>query len=284
MKKNISIFIALFLPAVLFAQISKYQGKYHATSLAIFGAEKMKSDFEVKADGTINGNFIIGQKDEVVLQNLQGKTNDKGKFEAQITQADGTVLSIMGNLPLEKQKGMVSFVQKKVIKGNGSKNISESGATGFIIRLSEAESAPEMEIEDIGKTHLIFGNTNILFSNEWLPVTTTFSITSPSNNTFKVIEIKDESGDSIRQFRLAVPEQLGKKIWLADEEVRFSVSYREEKGTEKNTFMYKQSGKIELISEDENEIIFKISNLQLKQISGKNVVRIDGYLHATKTQ
>ena len=182
MKKNISIFIALFLPAVLFAQISKYQGKYHATSLAIFGAEKMKSDFEVKADGTINGNFIIGQKDEIVLQDLQGKTNDKGKFEAEITQADGTIFSINGILPLEKQKGMVSFVQKKVIKGNGSKNISESGATGFIIRLSEAESAPEMVIEDIGKTHLIFGNTNLLFSNEWLPVTTIFSIITTGAN------------------------------------------------------------------------------------------------------
>ena len=75
MKKIISILFVLFLPILSFAQISKYQGKYHAVSISIFGGEKMKSDFEVKEGGIINGNITIGEKDETVLQDLQGKTN-----------------------------------------------------------------------------------------------------------------------------------------------------------------------------------------------------------------
>lgn len=282
MKKNILILIVLLLPSLLFAQISKYQGKYHATSFSIMDAEKMKSDFEVNADGVINGNITIGEKDETVLQGLQGKTNNKGKFEAQIIQTDGSILSINGYLPIENEKPNISFVQKKVIKGNGSKNISESGIPGFIMRLSAAESAPEIVIEDKGKTYLLFGNTNILFSNEWWPVTTTFAITSYQTKTFKTIEIKDESGDSIRYFRFALTEQPDKKIWLADE--GFAVSYHETKGPEKKSYLIKQSGKIELMSENNKEIVFKISNLQLKKLVSEEVVRIDGYVHAAKTQ
>lgn len=282
MKNFISVLMVLFLPVFLFAQISKYQGKYHATSFSLSGGEKMKTDFEVKADGTINGNFTMGANGETVLQNLQGTANDKGKFEAQITQADGTIYSINGHLPFGKEKSSISFVQKKIITGNGSKNVSESGATGFIMRLSEEESAPEIDIEDEGKTHLVFENKNLLFTNEWWPVTTSFSITSYETKTFKTIEIKDQSGDSIRYFRFALTEQTGKKTWLADE--GFAVSYKETKGTEKNNYMNKLSGKIELISENNTEIVFKITNLQLKKSGGENMVRIDGYVHAAKTQ
>ena len=282
MKKIISVLMLLFLPVLLFAQISKYQGKYHATSFSIMGGEKMKTDFEVKADGTINGNFIIGKNDETVLQNLQGKTNDKGKFEAQITQADGTIYSINGRLPFEKEKSSISFVQKKIVTGDGSKHVSESGATGFIVRLTEEESAPEIDLEDEGKTHLLFENTNTLFANEWRPVTIAFTITSYETKTFKTIEIKDESGDSIRYFRFALTEEPGKKTWLASD--GFAVSYRETKGTEKNSYLNKLSGKIELVSEDNKEIVFKITNLQLKKLVGDNMVRIDGYIHAAKSQ
>lgn len=282
MKKIISILMVLFLPVLLFAQISKYQGKYHAKSFSILGGEKMKTDFEVKADGIINGNFTIGENGETVLQDLQGKTNDTGKFEAQITQADGTIYSINGRLPFEKEKSSISFVQKKIVKGNGSKNVSESGATGFIVRVTEEEAAPEIDMEDEGKTHLLFENTNMLFANEWWPVSARFTITSYETKTFKTIEIKDESGDSIRYFRFALAEVPGKKTWLADE--GFTVSYRETKGTDRNSYMNKQSGKIELISENNNEIVFKITNLQLKKSVGENIVRIDGYIHAAKTQ
>ena len=282
MKKVISILMVLFLPPFLFAQISKYQGKYHATSFSLSGGEKMKTDFEVKADGTINGNFIIGENSETVLQDLQGKTNDKGKFEAQITQTDGTIYSINGRLPFEKEKSSISFIQKKIVTATGSKHVSETGATGFIMRLTEEESAPEIDMEDEGKTHLLFENTNTLFANEWRPATTAFIITSYETKTFKTIEIKEQSGDSIRYFRFALTEQPGKKTWLVNE--GFAVSYRETKGTQINSYMNKQSGKIELVSEDNKEIVFKITNLQLKKLVGDNMVRIDGYVHAAKTQ
>ncbi|MEP7237842.1 MAG: hypothetical protein ABI685_08260 [Ferruginibacter sp.] len=282
MNKIISILMVLFLPVLLFAQISKYQGKYHATSFSISGGEKMKTDFEVKADGTLTGNFTIGDKDEIVLKDLQGKANGKGKFEAQVNQADGTIFSINGYLPFEKEKSSISFVLKKIVTGNGSKRVSETGATGFIMRLSEAESAPEIDIVDEGKTYLLLGGTNLLFSDAWWPVTSTFTITSYETNTFKTIEIKDESGDFIRHFRFALTEQPGKNTWLASE--GFAVSYKETKATEKSNYLIKQSGKIELVSEDDKEIVFKITNLQLKKLVGENIVRIDGYVHAAKIQ
>ena len=282
MKKIISILMVLFLPFLLFAQISKYQGKYHATSFSLSGGEKMKTDFEVKADGTINGNFIIGENGENVLQNLQGKINAKGKFEAQIILPDETIFSINGYLPFEKEKSSISFVQKKIVTANGSKHVSETGATGFIMRLTEEESAPEIDMEDEGKTHLLFDNTNILLPNEWWPVTTSFTTTSYETKTFKIIEIKDQSGDTIRYFRFALTEEPGKKIWVPSD--GFTVSYRETKGAEKNSFIIKRSGKIELLSENNKEIVFKITNLQLKNLVGDNMVRIDGYVHAAKTQ
>ena len=59
--------MVLFLPALSFAQISKYQGKYQAVSFSTSGGEKMKTDFEVKNDGIINGNITIGEKDKTAL-------------------------------------------------------------------------------------------------------------------------------------------------------------------------------------------------------------------------
>lgn len=282
MKKLISILITLALPVFVIAQVSKYQGKYHAISLSILGGEKMKSDFEVGADGIINGNFTVGENEETVMQGLAGKTNAKGKFEAQVTNADGIIFSISGSLPIDKEKGMISFLKREILSGSGSKNVSESGSSGFIIRLSDEESAPEITLEDTGKTQLIFGNTTILFPNDWWPDTTIYSVTNNQNNTFKTIEISDTTADSKRYFRFALAEQPGKKTWLADE--GFAVSYREKAGIEMNNFLYKKSGKIELISENDHEIVFKISNLQLKKLAGENVVRIDGFIYAIKTQ
>lgn len=280
MKKITSLVMILFLPVFLVAQFSKYQGKYHAASFSISGGEKMKTDFEVKADGIINGNFTIGKNDEIVLQNLQGSVNEKGKFEARITQEDGTIFSINGKLPLENQKSSISFVQKKIITESGSKHVSETGATGFIMRLAEEESEPVTDIEDQSKTHLVLESTNIFFANEWWPITTSFTTTSYQTKTFKTIEIKEEGGDSIRYFRFALTEEPDKKTWLASE--GFPVSYKETRGTEKNNYIIKQSGKIELISETNNEIVFKITNLQLKKLVGDNIVRINGYIHAAK--
>ena len=148
--------------------------------------------------------------------------------------------------------------------------------------MSEEESAPEIDMKDEGKTHLLFASTSMRFTNEWRPVTTSFTKFGYETKTFKTIEIKDASGDSIRYIRFALPELPGKKTWLANE--GFTVSYRETKGTEVNSYMTKQSGKIELVSEDDKEIVFKITNLQVKKLASENIVRIDGYIHAAKTK
>ena len=284
MKKLISITFLLIAPFILLAQVSKYEGKYKAISFSLFGAEKMRSNFEVSMDGTIKGDLRIGENEEQIFENLKGSTNEKGKFEAQQILTDGTILSIKGNLPLPDQTGTISFTQKTIRKGGGKKSVSESGTSGFIARLpnDQLASVPEIMIKDNGRTYLVFSNTNILFTKEWQPDTTNFSITSYETKTFKVIEIKESAGDTLRRFRFALTEEEGKKIWLAEE--GFSTSYWEKKGAEIKNFMYKQSGKIELVSENSKEIVFKISNLQLMKTENKEVVRIDGYIHALKTQ
>ena len=277
MKKFISITFLLIAPFILLAQVSKYEGKYKAISFSLFGAEKMKSNFEVSMDGTIKGDLRIGENEEQIFENLKGSTNEKGKFEAQQILTDGTILSIKGNLPLPDQTGTISFTQKTIRKGGGKKSVSESGTSGFIARL-----VPEIKIEDIGRTHLVFGNTNILFTKDWQPDTTKFSITSHETKTFKTIEINESVGDTSRRFRFALTETEGKKIWLAEE--RFNASYKEKKGAEIKNFLQTQSGKIELVSENNKEIVFKISNVQLRLIGTNEEVSINGYIYALKTQ
>lgn len=161
------------------------------------------------------------------------------------------------------------------------KPFRESGTSGFIKRLPE-ETAPEIKIDDSGKTHLIPGGINLLFSNDWIPVTTTFAVTSYETKRFKTIELKYESGDSTRYFRFALTELADKKIWLAGEGC--TVSYRKTIGSVRNSYLIKQSGKIELISESNNEIVFKITNLKLKKLASADIVQIDGYIHAAKIQ
>lgn len=277
MKKFISITFLLIAPFILLAQVSKYEGKYKAISFSLFGAEKMKSNFEVSMDGTIKGDLRIGENEEQIFENLKGSTNEKGKFEAQQILTDGTILSIKGNLPLPDKTGTISFTQKTIKKGGGKKTVSESGTSGFIARL-----VPEIKIEDIGRTHLVFGNTNILFTKDWQPDTTKFSITSHETKTFKTIEINESVGDTSRRFRFALTETEGKKIWLAEE--RFNASYKEKKGAEIKNFLQTQSGKIELVSENNKEIVFKISNVQLRLIGTSEEVSINGYIYALKTQ
>ena len=284
MKKFISITFLLIAPFILLAQVSKYEGKYKAISFSLFGAEKMRSNFEVSMDGTIKGDLRIGENEEQIFENLKGSTNEKGKFEAQQILTDGTILSIKGNLPLPDQTGTISFTQKTIRKGGGKKSVSESGTSGFIARLPKDQSAPvpEIMIKDNGRTHLVFGNTNILFTKDWQPDTTKFSITNHETKTFKTIEINESVGDTSRRFRFALTEKEGKKIWL--EEERFNASYKEKKGAEIKNFLQTQSGKIELVSENNKEIVFKISNVQLRLIGTTEEVSINGYIYALKTQ
>lgn len=289
MKKFISILFLICAPILAFGQNSSFKGFYQAQFFNVFGEVKIiRADFEVKADNTIVGILQFGADTEII----QGQVTAKGKFEVRTPVANNTVTIIKGEFPVTKNNGKVSLIQRTEQKGNGSKSVSENGISGFIKQFAPPVELKDVGIIDNGKTQLWFQQPNPLFDKEWSDAPTTVKISNIAGRVIE-IELRSEATNPARRFTLRLNfRQADQKIWSGADIPKILYAERQSDSSGKlegfNLFTGRNSdttsGQIELVSEGENEMVFKITNLKVQETSGEDFVQIDGYIHAVKNK
>ncbi|HEY0050802.1 MAG TPA: hypothetical protein VGB68_16030 [Pyrinomonadaceae bacterium] len=282
MQKRFLILILLCLPLMALGQNSEYQGNYRALSLNFLTDDKFEAKFEVAADGNILGKFFTGEQKIPVENDLIGKVDAKGKFEAQATRADGTIFSIKGELPKSAGRVPIQFKKKLVVASKGKKQVGELETMGLLERLP---SPPTVEaiFPDSGKTRLKIEYANSIFDGVWenMPVKS-IDETKPTGKTYRTLELKTENGDALRSLRFVLPLAENKTEWIVESGKGWSVFYRENKGENKNLFFVTEAGSIHLAGEDERETVWQVKNLVMTNVRRTEKVKISGYIHVAK--
>lgn len=297
MNKIIFLLLLLF-PTLTFGQ--NYTGNYRAVFFNLFSDPKtIVAEFEVKSDNSINGKVKVG--DEIKLFN--GSVDKKGKFEA-VSQPEGnTVYKLKGKFDKDNK---VSFIQRVQVGSGMNKSVSENGFEGTFSKVTAVEKPvdspklppmPQVEVVDNGKSLVKIQHSNPLFGNEWSDLMATITFSSSIQRTM----VKQDSADYFDlvlksktegQQRLSIASRnysLTQKLWKANE-LRY-ISYREELGTNRNSFSagatmetdpFYADGKLEIVKETDTQIVFKLSNFKIKRFAKQDFVVLNGFIYADK--
>ena len=282
MRKIIFLLILSF-PTTAFGQ--NYAGNYRAVFFNLLAEPRsIVVEFEVKPDNSMSGTASIGNE----IKTFSGAADKNGKFEA--------VSPIEGNLTY-KLKGKfdknnkISFIRRIVEKSSGSKSVSENGLEGSFEKVAKPQPPSRFPISDNGKTQIRFHHPKPLFGQEQSELPATVSSFNYKDTKMKELFVKMKSNnldiDTEQTFSFGLLfEQDGQKVWNGGYAMT-DIDYFESNSVGSNAFSASggddiKSGKIEIVSENEKQIVFKITNLQLQKISGDDFVQIDGYIYADK--
>lgn len=278
----ISSFIFI-ISTFAFGQNQTYEGFYSAQFFDIFNGASIKTAvFEVKPDGAISGTM----KDGDVTLIFNGKVEKKGKFTAQTATTDGTTFIIKGKIPPKNQSEKVEFIRKTVERSNGGKQITENSISGFM-RVSEPPKPEtvyqDSGIEDTGKTFLKIDHKNPLFGKEWKDQTAKVEV--KVGNSYDV-RLTEETELGKRNLVFAFRMREGQTFQLAEQTITLIYSESNKNPSDYRGFLkYTKpqlvSGKIEIISENDKTVVFKLTNVRIPDRQGE-FVQIDGFVYAER--
>ncbi len=279
MRKNIFLLILLF-PTFAFGQ--NYAGNYRATFFNFLAEPRsITAEFEVKTDNSITGKASVGDQ----IKTFSGAVDKNGKFEA-VSAAEGNLTyKLKGKFD---KNSKISFIQRTVEKSGGSKSVSENGLEGTFEKFAKPQTS-QIRFSDNSKTQLRFQHSKPLFGQEWSDFPATVSSFNYKETKMKelYVRMKSENSQTERTFSFGLLfEQDEQKVWNGGDAMT-NVDYFEHNANGDNAFSATggddiKSGMIEIISENDKQIVFKITNLQLQKISRDDVVQIDGYIYADK--
>ena len=298
MRKFIFLVILLF-PTLTFGQ--SFTGNYRAIFFNLFSEPKtIVAEFEVKTDNSIVGKVKVGDE----IKEFIGSVDKKGKFEA-VSQPEGNaVYKLKGKFDKENK---ISFIQRVQVGSGVNKSVSENGFEGTFARFekplekvettSNTQPQPKIELVDNGKSRLKIIHSNPLFGTDWTDFAAEITFSSSIQKTvvnqnaadyFNLVLKSKNEGEQ----RLSIASRnysLTQKIWQP-KDLRY-ISYREESGTNRNSFMagetmqtdsFYSEGTLEIVKETDTQIVFKLSNFKIKRFAKQDFVILNGYLYANK--
>lgn len=303
MQKYILLLI-LFFPSLAFGQ--SYAGSYRAVFFNLYSEPKMIiAEFEVNNDNSLNGKIKIDD----MVKSFSGDINKSGRFEAVIEQTGNFIYKLKGKFD---KANKISLVQRNQTGSGLNKSVSESALEGKFSKVVVAETnpsiqaQPQIEPNETGKSRLKVEHSNPLYGTEWTNFTATVgfgnsSKTPVGGESKRVIGTSDASNyfvllvsskiEKEQNLRINAPLYTGdKKIWRQNE-LRV-ISYRESSGEQRNSFLAGgetlrtepryAGGKLEIISETDAQIVFKLIDFKIKRLTKEDFVTLNGFIYANK--
>lgn len=295
----------LLLPSPAFGQ--SFEGSYRAVFFNLFSGQKMiVAEFAVKTDNSLSGKIKIDDS----VKTFSGAVDKKGKFEAIIEQSGNYTYKLKGKFDKDNK---ISLVQRNQIGSGLNKSVSESAIEGSFskvkVALAEPIAAtptePKAELIDNGKNWLKIAHSEPMFGTHWTGFIAAVSfgnskITPVGSESKKITETSEASDYFVVQVKSKIEGQQtlrinvplyapGKKIWRQNE-LR-TASYREVRGEQRNSFLAGGTfltdlrytdGKLEIVSETDTQIVFKLTDFKIKKLIKEEFVTLDGFIYADK--
>lgn len=302
MRKYI-LFLILLFPVSAFGQ--SFEGSYRAVFFNLFSEPKMiVAEFTVSADNALSGQIKIDES----VKTFIGTVAKNGKFEAVIEQSGNYTYKLKGKFDKDSK---ISLVQRNQTNSGLNRSVSESAIEGkfskiVLTKTNPANSAePKAELIDNGRSWLKISHSDPLFGGDWTDFTAAVNfgnskITPVGGESKKVAGTADASDYFILLVKSKIEGQQtlrinvmnyapGKKIW-GQKELR-AFSYREVKDEQRNSFLAGatlqadsryDAGRVEIVSETDARMVFKLTNFKIKRLGKEDSVTLDGYIYADK--
>lgn len=286
MRKFFFLLILLF-PSLTFGQ--SFVGNYRAVFFNLFSEPRtVVAEFEVKQDNSVVGKVKVGNE----FKTFSGTVDKKGKFEVVSEPEGNTVYKLKGKFDKDKK---ISFVQRVQVGSGLNKSVSENGLEGTFAKIEKiVETKPPVVTGD-GKNQLQIQQSNPIFGTSWTTFTARVISKKDNNGIIREIEISEKNEIQERRLQILTrPSLPTEKFWKLNGIDIAYTTYKEQNRTtgERNSFTatsdtYKnnsilQDGIIEIVSEDEAQVVFKLTMFRIKRLGKDDFVELNGFIYANK--
>jgi hypothetical protein len=306
MRKFIFLLVLLFPPLALG---QSFAGSYRAIFFNLFSEPRtIIAEFEVKQDNSLNGKIKV----DSLIKDFTGTVDKKGNFEAVLEQAGNFTYKLKGKFD---KNNKISLVQRSQVGSGFNKSISENSLEGNFSKIvvnqtknetdSTVQPQPKVELIDNGKSWLKIQQSNPFFGTEWTDFTATVGFgnsakTPVGSESKRITGTADASDYLVLRVKSKIEGQQSlsinipllapdKRVWRQSE-LR-NTSYREVSGDNRNSFLAAATlqtdsryagGTLEVISENETRIVFKLTDFKIKRLTKDDFVTLNGFVYADK--
>lgn len=283
MKKY--IFLMLLLSAVFSITVfgQSYEGNYRAKFISLDKNINPVAEFQITSGRTVNGKILIGETVTII----QGTVNEIGNLEAKST---GKIIYTL-KADLSRNDGKITFNSRSAENAFGRQSFSQMAMQGNFSRIEKAAVSSEKSASK--ESVLSIEQPSPLFAaKEFSSAQAKVIVEKDGFLRIYHLQMSDETQTTERgfYFSLARPESSTQNIWRIENIRALNYVEKIEKFTRISRFrsnydLWRQNkdivgGQIEIISENNNLIVFKITNLKIKNESSLNVATINGIIYA----
>lgn len=275
-------FILFLLPFAVFGQ--SYEGFYRARFISLDRNLNPIAEFEIQSNGNVTGKIIFNGSSTMI----RGKIDSLGNLEAVSGSDSSTKYTLKADL---KQNGKITLMNRAQTNTIGSQSTSGMFMQGTYSKIEKSTDSNWL-MPYGGKSELTIEQPNPLFESKF--PSTDVKIILEKNSSFNLYHLQMMGGDENTErgfyFSIARPRDSSQKIWKIDNIRALNYVEKTEKYTKINRFRtdYEKwlknkdtaSGEIELVSEDNRRMVFKINNLKIKNEANNDFVTINGTVYA----
>jgi hypothetical protein len=288
MKNYILLLFLLILPNAISAQ--SFEGSYKAHFKGDANIAQTEAEFEVQTGGAVSGRLSFGN----VSKAIKGQVDYDGNLEAKSERFDNTIYTLKADL--SRSGGKITLYSRFEETASGRRKFSQSMTQGTYSKIEKAVVTATTEPSVTGKNELSIEQANPFFEKQFSNQSAQISIVKEDFlNVYNLQMIFDDKGKS-REFYFTIARVPDSKqtVWKL-ESIRF-LRYIERADDYKKTNNFfsdyetwrknreTTGGQIELLSTDARRMVFKITNLKIKNVTGNETATINGTIYADITK
>lgn len=284
------LFLLLLLPCAAFGQA--FTGDYKAKFISIDNTDKPEAEFQVLSNGGVSGKLMISK----IVVKIKGQVDYNGRLEAESERERGTIYTLKADMSRSDRK--ITLMSRSEEGGAGRQGFSQTMMQGSY-SIFEKPAVPSTTATVLSRdSELLIEQPNPLYEKKFFPQSV--RVVVEKKPSLKLYHLEMMGGEGMDErgfyFSIARPQDSDQTIWKA-ENIR-ALNYVEKTGFDKKTGKYAginrfradyemwlkdrniYSGEIELVSENNRRMVFKINNLKIKNEANNDFVTINGIVYA----
>lgn len=283
------LLLSVFLLSItVFGQSS--EGFYRARFISLDRSVNPVAEFVIQSNGTVTGKIIVNESATVI----RGQVDADGNLEARSGSESRTNYMVKADM---RRGGKITLTSRSETNTAGNRNNSQAFMQGSYSKIANP-AAQNLPVSPNKKSELTIEQPNPLFENTF--TSAQVKVIVEKNSSFNLYHLQMMGGEEMDEhgfyFSIARPQDSDQKIWKA-ENIR-ALNYVEKTGYDKKASKYANinrfradyemwlknrtiySGEIELVSENNRQMVFKINNLKIKNEANNDFVTLNGIVYA----
>lgn len=282
MSKTIFSLLLICLSLAVFGQ--SYEGFYRVRFISIDKNINPTAEFEIQSNGTVTGKIIINGSSTTI----RGNVDSSGNLEAVSGSESSTKFTLKADL---KQNGKITLMSRSQTNTVGNQSNSGMFMQGTYSKIETSTNSSWL-LPYGGRSELTIEQPNPLFEKTFSSLKAKVLIEKKDSFNIYHLEMIEESQNTERgfYFSIARPKDSSQKIWKIDNIRALNYVEKTENFNKIGRFRtdYEKwlknkdiaSGEIELVSEDNRRMVFKINNLKIKNEANNDFAMINGTVYA----